>query len=410
MKVTFISPYYSNIWENIGIGYIISYCKKNYDGDVEFVSMHDNFDRFSDIINSALESDIVAFSCTSPTYSRGISIAKLIKLINPGVHIVFGGWHVTATKTIESPVDQIIVGEGERAFLEVMKGNRTPIISNLDVLSFSELPWPDRVAIRNGRHLDWCEKTYGERIASFQSRRGCPMSCTFCSERLMSNNNVRIRDPEDTLDEIEYVSKKYRIDRFKFIDPTHGYPKLAAISFCKEKIRRNNRLPWEAMSHAAFITKDILKLMKESGCMQINIGIETADPYILKDIKKGVTIKKIEKVFKWCDEVGLDTRGFFMIGFPNETGKSYKLTKEFIKKIKPKVVGFTILAPYPGNSYYSEEYKDVDWSKVDEYSNDIWSTKNYTNSELKDTQENFATEFANKLPLHQREVMEERNG
>ena len=111
MKITFISPYYSNVWENIGVGYIISYCRI-WNDEAEFVYMHGNFDSSEDILKHALESDIVAFSCTSPTYSSAIAYATVIKETNPFIHIVFGGWHPTAMRELkEGCVDQIVIGE-----------------------------------------------------------------------------------------------------------------------------------------------------------------------------------------------------------------------------------------------------------------------------------------------------------
>jgi hypothetical protein len=75
---------------------------------------------------------------------------------------------------------------------------------------------------------------------------------------------------------------------------------------------------------------------------------------------------------------------------PNETVEDHGMTQELINDISPDVIGFTILAPYPGGDFYDPiKHKDVDWSEVDEYSNDIWYTKHFSNKELKDVQRVF---------------------
>ena len=131
MKITFINPYYHNIWESIGVGYIISYCLKNYKDNLEINFFQGMFDSDEEIIKGSFNSDIIAFSCTSPSFMRGVDLSLKIKKLNPKIKSVFGGWHVTALKdkSLINGVDQIVIGEGEKAFLDILSllqsiGNR----------------------------------------------------------------------------------------------------------------------------------------------------------------------------------------------------------------------------------------------------------------------------------------------
>jgi len=90
MKVVLVQPYYRNTWEALGLGYIASYAKKHYQGDLDMSFYHGNFDRDEEIIAGSIDCDIMAFSCTSPTFAHGIRLATAVKRINPTVHIVFG--------------------------------------------------------------------------------------------------------------------------------------------------------------------------------------------------------------------------------------------------------------------------------------------------------------------------------
>jgi len=415
MKVICISPFYPNIWENLNFGLLAAYCQKNYKGKLDFEFYHGNFDDENTIIKQAAAADIAAFSCTTPTFKNGFELAKKIKSLNKNIRIVFGGWHTTCTTEwhqdeYEGVIDQIVVGEGERAFLDILNGNKDRLIFGKPDIEFSDLPWPDRTLIQQTRTLDLCFQMCGERIMSLQSRRGCPFSCKMCGEHCMSNHNVRVRDPEDTLNEIEAVDKEYNISKFKTVDPTWCYPKSAASAFCEEKLRRNNLLPWECMVHTSFLTKDLLKLMKRANCVQMNIGVESGSQQLLNDMGKGVTVEKIRKVFEWGKEIGIERRAFFLLGMPNETECTVEETRQLVRAIDPDVFGMTILCPYPGSSFYdSEKHKDVDWSKADEYSNDFWETKNFSNEELKEIQKGFAEEFKDKVPWHQRFIMERNN-
>lgn len=406
MKVLFVSPFYGNVWEPLGIGYIISYCKKHNLG-VEFDFCHGNFDDNATIVNKGVNSDIVAFSATSPTVSEALRLAKAIKEKNPNVKTILGGWHSTCLFGESFPyIDYSIEGEGEYYFSTLLTVLVNPHVTKqpYKYLYFDELPWPDRKAIKQERHLELCYQMCGLRIGSFQSRRGCPMECAFCGECNMTEHNVRVRDPEDTLDEIDAVNTDYHIDMFKFVDPTWCYPKSAAYDFCSSKIRRRNNLPWEAMGHAAFLTKDLLKFMKESNCKQINIGVESGNQQILNDMNKGVTKEKIKKVFDWCHELGLESRGFFLFGMPNDTLKTAEETFDFVKEINPDVFGMTLLCPYPGTAFYDHgKYHNIDWSKADEYQNDFWRTDNFTNDDLKRVQKVFYKAFKNKIAPHMKD-------
>jgi len=156
------------------------------------------------------------------------------------------------------------------------------------------------------------------------------------------------------------------------------------------------------MIHSAFVDKELLELIKESGCNQVNIGVESGSQKLLNEMKKGLTVEKTKKVFKWGKEVGLDMRGFFILGMPNETKATIEETKQLVREIKPDVFGMTILTPFPGSDLYSKKYENEDWSECDEYSCDFWETKNFTNTELVRVQKEFNDEFVDNLVNHKR--------
>lgn len=408
MKVTFISPNYSNIWEPIGLGYIISYIKKNFKGKLDINFFHDNFDLIEDIIKIASTSDIVGISSTSPTYSRACEIANLIKSVGKP-HIVLGGWHPSTLSIhayqLSNIFDQIVLGEGEQAFLSILEGNRNWVLAGTRLL-FQDLPWPDRKLINERRHLDYCEDGWRERIASIQSVRGCKRNCAMCGEYFMSCNQIRIRNCSDTLDEIEDLQKEYNIDRIKFLDPTWAISEKYVIEFCTEKLKRNNTIKWDAMVHASYATEKSIEMMAKANCDVIMVGCESGNQKTLNSIGKGTTLKKIKKVFGWGKQYNINRRAFFVLGFPDDTLNDIDKIRQLIYDIDPDIVGFTILAPYPGTRYFDyDKYRNIDWSTVDEYSNNIWYTDNFTNEELKKIQMQLANEFKDKIPYHMKEII-----
>ena len=100
MKISLIQPYYHNIWEALGPAYLAAYCKAHSEGH-EFDFYQGYFDSDDIIVAGAKDSDIVGFSCTSPTYKHGIVLAKKLKEANPNITTVMGGFHVTALPSLE---------------------------------------------------------------------------------------------------------------------------------------------------------------------------------------------------------------------------------------------------------------------------------------------------------------------
>lgn len=418
MKVTFIQPYYENVWEPLGLGYIIAYCKKHYEGDLEVNCFQAKFDDRTAILRGSFDSDIVAFSCTSPAYAHGLHLAKCIKNINPDVHTVFGGWHPTALPAEvikESCVDQVIIGEGEGPMLRVLNGHREKVFGNAIKLRGNEIPWPDRETIRNDRTVELCELMNGQRTASFQMNRGCKVRCVFCAERIMTgwygkeNNPIRSREFLDVIEEIKAVRDEYDINYFKFVDATFDLSPEQVISFCMFKVAMGLDMEWECNIHPGFVQHEaVFEWLKKANCSQINVGCESGSPRILKDVGKGTSLRQIKNVFKWAKEHGIKRRGYFLLGMPREDSKDILATMQLIDEIEPDVVGFTILAPYPGSDLYNPDFHThVDWSKVDEYSNDIWRNSKFTNSELKQIQSNLKNRYSHLLCERQNEDKQE---
>jgi radical SAM superfamily enzyme YgiQ (UPF0313 family) len=349
----------------------------------------------------------VAFSCTSPAYDHGIRLAKRIKHNNKKAWTVFGGWHPTALPEEvikEDCVDQVIVGEGEIAMVKIMLGKMDKIVQGTK-LQPNELPWPDRKTIRNDRTIDLCEAMNGQRTASFQLNRGYKVHCKFCGEIGMTgkwnskSNPIRTRDYDDVLNEIVRVTADIGINYFKFVDATFDRDAQTVIDFCKRKVERGNTMSWECNIHPNFVqSEEVFKWLDKANCNQINVGVESGSPYVLKDIGKGTNIQGIKNVFKWAKFNDINTRAFFLLGFPGETEEDVDLTMELIDEIKPDVVGFTILAPYPGSDFYSPTFhKHVDWSQVDEYSNDVWKTPHFTNERLRELQQMLTSRYRDNL-------------
>ncbi len=417
MKVVLVQPRYFNVWEALGLGYLGA-CAQKLPHPPELSFFQGRFDTDEIIVDAGSTADIVAFSCVSPVFKQAVELARRMKQRNPKVWTVFGGPHPSAVPEDclrEEGVDQVVVGEGERAFEELLGGRRDALINGERLATLDDLI-PDRALIKNERTVDLCEQMTGLRIASFQSTRGCPFRCAFCGERAVSgvhhpvDNPVRERSPGHLLDEVETVAGHLRLDHFKFVDATWNTSPGSnerIKRFCEEKLRRGISLSWEANIHAAFATHELLALMKEAGCSMINVGCESGSDRILKTMRKGVTTAKIKEVFEWGRRLGLKRRAFFLIGMPEETDDDLVLTERLVDEIKPDVFGVTILCPYPGSDLHDPSHmRDYDWSVADEYSNPYWGTASHSNADLKRWQQRLTRKFGDILAWHHTAINE----
>lgn len=401
-KVVFLQPRSFHTWEALNIGYLASYLKAHEYSNIGFFSEY--FDKKKEIVEGCRDADIIGISCTSPQYRGALSLAKLIKKRRN--LIVLGGVHASAvpTSVLESgAVDIVVVGEGERAMLEIVEGNRKNIIKCSYVSSLDSIPFPDRQVINQERNIQQAYRENGKRIASILASRGCPFCCTFCASSSVWSRRVRYRTAQNILEEFAKLVKDMSIDFVKFCDDTFTLRRDIVTEFCEQKIRLGIKTPWGCNARADSVDKSVLKLMHSAGCEELWIGVESGAKAILRDMNKAIDIEDVKRVFRESKNIGFVRRAYVLLGMPNEDYSDIAQTEDLIDEIQPDMVGFTILAPYPGTAHYNSDlHKDVDWSVVDEYSNNITSSRYLSNSELKAEQLRLIDKYKKKLVYRQK--------
>lgn len=108
---------------------------------------------------------------------------------------------------------------------------------------------------------------------------------------------------------------------------------------------------------ADFVDYEILKALKEMGAYSVAFGVESGSQRILDNIKKGITLKRVEQSFELARRVGLEIWGFFMLGLPGEDETTILETIRFAKKLNPDIAKFHLLKPYPGSEIFNEFLK-----------------------------------------------------
>lgn len=186
-------------------------------------------------------------------------------------------------------------------------------------------------------------------VAPIQSKRGCEFTCIYCTYPLIEGERVRLRDPKEVVDEIERLKNEFGIDYVFFIDNVFNYPVDHAASICKEIINRKVKIGWTGFFNPAFITKELVALLKESGCSGVEFGTEAACDKMLKSLGKNFNVKTLIRSHKLCAEAGIKTCHYLLLGGPGETLETVEESLNLMRELKPTaVIVATGIRIYPG--------------------------------------------------------------
>ena len=349
--------------------------------------------------------DLIGISFVSPALLRAKGIIEYLRKKLPDSIYCCGGPHATAfpKDTLQFlDVDFVIVGEGEyilRDICERLERNedyrglsglvykqngrvvRTPdlpLIQNLD-----ELPLPARHLLEFDRYLAPPGQIRGialGRCTTMHTRRGCPGRCSFCGShivhRIVNGKTVRMRSVANVMEEIYHLKDSYGIKGIWFTDDVITNDKEWMHKFCNILRKEKLNLIWGAHARIIDITGyggyEMLKQMKESGCVQLDIGVESGSPRILNLLRKGTSPKMIKEAFDITNSVGIRTLATFMVGNPTETYEDIDMTMQLAKKIKPNFTLVTFLTPTPGTDMYTMTVKN-NWFDPSVYYNEGYS-------------------------------------
>ena len=193
------------------------------------------------------------------------------------------------------------------------------------------------------------------KFATCLSNRGCRAQCTFCSVRNFNGKAVRQRTVENVLDELQHLKEEYGIGHITWLDDDLLKDHKRTIELFNGMVARGLDMTWDATNGviAASCTEEVVAAMAESGCIALNIGMESGNPEILKQVKKPGTVKnfvKAAEVLRKYEQI--HARVFLMLGFPGETLGQINDTINVAREMDLDWCGITILQPLPNTPIY----------------------------------------------------------
>jgi len=399
MKIVLLRPNYKShiITPPLGLGYLSSYLKEAGVETLILDGLKENLET-ARLVERVLvqKPDAVAITCLTAFYKEVVILSRELK--KRGIKIVIGGQHPTFLPyrmLTDSLADFIVCGEGELPLLSLVRNNfrnngiqgvyslenlkdesqetvKARVVENLD-----ELPFPDWEQMAPGSYPRAPHGAFmkGFPVGVIVSSRGCPYECTFCASPRFSDRKIRFRTPENVVGEIEYLIKTFKVKEIHFEDDnlTLNLDNLKGI--CRLLKEKRIHIPWACPNgiRADKVNKELAELMKESGCYCFAYGVESADPRILRNIKKNEAIETIERAIEISDKARIDTQGFFIFGLPGETAATIEKTIGFALRARLSRAQFIILDVLPGSELWEtlkgkftpnwekESYREPEW-------------------------------------------------
>lgn len=308
-------------------------------------------------------------------------ISERIKRIDPKMWVVWGGTNASANAgdlIRNQSIDCIIAGEGEQAFIHLLKNLGAKRIDYPGIY----YKYDGEISINTQRHrnedldslpfparhlLNWKGKGFKElytqgriwvrrrRVAAISTSRGCPFGCVYCCSRNTWGRVWKARSAGNILSEIKVLYDNYNIKEFHIYDDNASLQKKRLLQLC-DLIQSEGLKISFAAPNGLFIgslDREILTAFTKIGLYRITLPIESACPKTIKYINgKPIDLTQVKSIVSICNELGIWTHANFIIGFPEETRQDIEETVGYSCSLDIDSCSVFIAQPLPNTRLY----------------------------------------------------------
>lgn len=253
--------------------------------------------------------------------------------------------------------DMGICGEGEIAFVALLDALQAGSgLANVPGLCLPETTTNsaairtslDRLPLPDPSLWSVPPAAKGDIWIPFQTRRGCPMKCAYCSTPALEGVKIRTHSIKDVVEALSrHVATGYR--HFYFVDNTFNFPPRYAKELCKALMAANLNVHWRCILYPGYVDDELAKCMADAGCVEASLGFESGSPTILKNLNKKYTLDQIRQSSDLLRTYGIRRMGFLLLGGPGETRDTVKESLEFADSLQLDMLKLTVgIRIYPG--------------------------------------------------------------
>jgi len=358
---------------------------------IDAIAEQTSEDKFIEKI-SQTDFDVLVTETSTPSFFYDLNILRKVSSLQRPIVLCGPHFEIYQPDFLEKHpfIDFVLYGEYEFTLLELIKNmERGKSFSGINGLIWRKggaviknpprspfdinlLPWPNRQGLPMGKYWDLPGDIPYPSVQMLASR-GCPFGCSFClwPQVMYQGNHYRVRDIEDTVDEMEYLVKEGEFKSVYFDDDTFNIGRERMIKFCRAvKQRGLENIPWAIMARADLMDKEILNQMKSAGLWAVKYGVESCVQELVENYHKNMDLAKAADTIKITRDLGIKTHLTFCFGVSGETKESIQRTIDFALRQDPDSIQFSILTPFPGTKLFEELDREgliltKDWSRYD---------------------------------------------
>lgn len=180
-----------------------------------------------------------------------------------------------------------------------------------------------------------------------QSRRGCPLDCSYCSTAAIEGRGVRRHSPETIAIWLEQLVQS-GFAQFNFVDNVFNLPLSYAKDLCRRILERDLGINFWCIVYPKWVDGELVDLMARTGCREISLGFESGCDHVLASLNKRYTAEEVRTVAKMFASAGIFRRGFLLLGGPGETRDSVEQSLAFADSLHLDALKVTVgLRIYP---------------------------------------------------------------
>lgn len=321
----------------------------------------------------AYQPQMVGFSATTSSFPDAADLAQCIKKHSSDITTVCGGVHVSALEGKlfhDYPAfDFLAAGEGEETIAELAAGfdpadikgliwkKEGEIITNeprSKIDDLDSLPFPAYEKLKGFPHdyhlpLFSYINTPG---ATMITSRGCMYQCSYC-DRSVFKKGFRYNSAAYIYEHMKYLHEQFEVRHINIYDDLFTANRQRIVDLCEKLSRQPLGIHFNCAVRVGYTDDDLLKMLKDAGCLMVSLGIESADPEMLARHKSGVSLDDVRDTVQRIQKASLRAKGLFMMGLPGETEESIRRTSDFIIALGLDDMNIAKFTPFPGAPLWS---------------------------------------------------------
>ena len=246
-----------------------------------------------------------------------------------------------------------IQGEGESVFLTLLErlGENKGLSEIPGLFLAGQDPQGEREYIKRltdlplplpDIHLSTPSALKGQEIwIPFQTRRGCPLDCSYCSTATIEGRTIREHDPQKVVDIISKYAEA-GFDHFFFVDNTFNLPNSYAGTLCEKLISAKQKITWRCLLYPWKVDVNLVEKMAAAGCKEVSLGFESGSAKVLARLNKKFNLDDVRQISNTLKDYGIRRMGFLLLGGPGETRETVNESLEFADSLNLEALKITI--------------------------------------------------------------------